>query len=137
MNIALIAHDNKKDMLVNFTIAYEDILSQHDLFATGTTGLRVIEATKLLVHRYLSGPLGGDQQIGAAIASDKMDLVIFFRDPLTAQPHEPDIQALIRLCDVHLIPVATNIASAEILIKALQRGDLSWRKHKKTVETLK
>lgn len=137
MNIALIAHDNKKDMLVNFAIAYEEILSQHALFATGTTGLRIIEATKLVVHRYLSGPLGGDQQIGAAIASDKMDLVIFFRDPLTAQPHEPDIQALIRLCDVHLIPVATNIASAEILIKALQRGDLSWRKHKKTVETLK
>lgn len=107
------------------------------MFATGTTGLRLIEATKLVVHRYLSGPLGGDQQIGAAIASDKMDLVIFFRDPLTAQPHEPDIQALIRLCDVHLIPVATNIASAEILIKALQRGDLSWRKHKKTVEMLK
>lgn len=78
MNIALIAHDNKKDMLVNFAIAYEDILSQHALFATGTTGLRLIEATKLVVHRYLSGPLGGDQQIGAAIASDKMDLVIFF-----------------------------------------------------------
>lgn len=137
MNIALIAHDNKKDMLVNFAIAYEEILSQHNLFATGTTGLRIIEATKLVIHRFLSGPLGGDQQIGAAIASDKMDLVIFFRDPLTAQPHEPDIQALIRLCDVHLIPVATNIASAEILIKALQRGDLSWRKHKKMVEPLK
>lgn len=137
MNIALIAHDKKKDLLVNFSIAYEEILSQHTLFATGTTGLRLIEATKLVVHRYLSGPMGGDQQIGAAIASDKMDLVIFLRDPLTAQPHEPDIQALIRLCDVHLIPVATNIASAEILIKALQRGDLSWRKHKKTVETPK
>ncbi len=137
MNIALIAHDNKKDMLVNFAIAYEQILSQHTLFATGTTGLRLIEETALKVHRYLSGPLGGDQQIGAAIANDKMDLVIFFRDPLTAQPHEPDIQALIRLCDVHLIPVSTNIASAEIMLKALQRGDISWRKHKSRVVTLK
>ncbi len=137
MNIALIAHDNKKDMLVNFAIAYEQILAQHTLFATGTTGLRIIEGTKLKVHRYLSGPMGGDQQIGAAIANDKMDLVIFFRDPLTAQPHEPDIQALIRLCDVHLIPVSTNIASAEIMLKALQRGDISWRKHKNTVVPLK
>jgi len=137
MNIALIAHDNKKDLMVNFAIAYEQIFSQHTLFATGTTGLRVLEATDLKVNRYLSGPLGGDQQIGAAIANEKMDLVFFFRDPLTAQPHEPDIQALIRLCDVHLIPVATNIASAEILLKALQRGDLSWRKHKEKVVPLK
>lgn len=133
MNIALIAHDNKKSLMVNFAIAYEQIFSQHTLFATGTTGLRVLEATNLEIHRYLSGPMGGDQQIGAAIANQKMDLVIFFRDPLTAQPHEPDIQALIRLCDVHLIPVATNIASAEILLKALQRGDFSWRKHKENL----
>jgi methylglyoxal synthase len=129
MNIALIAHDKKKDQMVNFAIAYEQILAQHTLFATGTTGLRVKEATGLALHRFLSGPIGGDQQIGAEIANDRMDLVIFLRDPLTAQPHEPDIQALLRLCDVHLIPVATNIASAEIMLKALQRGDFSWRKH--------
>lgn len=127
MNIALIAHDRKKDMLVNFAIAYEQILSQHALFATGTTGLRVREATNLSIHCFLSGPMGGDQQIGAEIANNRMDLVIFLRDPLTAQPHEPDIQALIRLCDVHLIPVATNMASAEIMLKALQRGDFRWR----------
>ena len=134
MNIALIAHDKKKDQMVNFTIAYEQILAQHTLFATGTTGLRVKEATGLAIHRFLSGPIGGDQQIGAEIANDRMDLVIFLRDPLTAQPHEPDIQALLRLCDVHLIPVATNIASAEIMLKALQRGDFSWRKHARKPE---
>jgi methylglyoxal synthase len=129
MNIALIAHDKKKDLLVNFSIAYEQILSLHTLYSTGNSGLRVMEATKLSIHRFQSGPLGGDQQIGAEIARNQMDLVIFLRDPLTAQSHEPDIQALIRLCDVHLIPVATNIASAEILIKALQRGDLNWRRY--------
>ena len=129
MNIALIAHDKKKDLLVNFSIAYEQILSAHTLYSTGNSGLRVMEATNLSIHRFQSGPLGGDQQIGAKIASNQMDLVIFLRDPLTAQSHEPDIQALIRLCDVHLIPVATNIASAEILIKALQRGELSWRRY--------
>ncbi|SMP49650.1 methylglyoxal synthase [Anoxynatronum buryatiense] len=129
MNIALIAHDNKKDMLVNFAIAYEQILSRHAIFATGTTGKRVMESTNLKVHRFLSGPMGGDQQIGAEIANNRMDLVIFLRDPMTAQPHEPDIQALIRLCDVHLIPVATNIASAEIMLKALERGDFRWRQY--------
>lgn len=127
MNIALIAHDTKKDTLVNFVIAYQKIFAKADLFATGTTGLRIQEATGLSVHRYLSGPLGGDQQIGAMIAEDRMDLVLFFRDPLAAQPHEPDILALLRLCDVHNIPVATNIATAEVLVKALDRGDFAWR----------
>lgn len=131
MNIALIAHDMKKDMLVHFVTAYENILIKHELFATGTTGKRIMEATKLKVHRFQSGPLGGDQQIGAEIANNRMDVVIFLRDPLTSQPHEPDIQALIRLCDVHEIPVATNIATAEILIKALERGDLKWRNYVK------
>lgn len=127
MNIALIAHDHKKDTLVNFTVAYQHIFAKANLFATGTTGQRIHEATGLSVHRYQSGPLGGDQQIGAMIAEDQMDLVIFFRDPLTAQPHEPDILALLRLCDVHNIPVATNMATAEILINALDRGDFAWR----------
>lgn len=127
MNIALIAHDRKKEDMVNFAIAYEGVLSKHRLFATGTTGQRVMEATKLQIHRYLSGPIGGDQQIGAMIAENKMDLIIFLRDPLMAQPHEPDIIALLRLCDVHGIPLATNMGTAEILIKALERGDLGWR----------
>ncbi|GAX89761.1 methylglyoxal synthase [Effusibacillus lacus] len=127
MNIALIAHDRKKDSLVHFTVAYRHIFEKANLFATGTTGLRISEATGLEVHRFQSGPLGGDQQIGALIADNRMDLVIFFRDPLMAQPHEPDIIALLRLCDVHSIPVATNMATAEILIKALERGDFAWR----------
>lgn len=127
MNIALVAHDNKKKDMVNFTIAYKDILSEHNLFATGTTGIKIIEATGLEVKRFLSGPLGGDQQIGAMIADNNMDIVIFMRDPLTAQPHEPDILALMRLCDVHGIPLATNLGTAEVIIKALSRGDISWR----------
>ena len=127
MNIALIAHDNKKDELVRFSIAYKEILEGHTLFATGTTGLRIMEATGLTIQRFKSGPLGGDQEIGAMIAKNTMDMVFFFRDPLTAQPHEPDVTALVRLCDVYSIPLATNIGTAEVLIKGLERGDLAWR----------
>lgn len=127
MNIALIAHDKKKEDMVNFCVAYKHILEKHRLCATGTTGKLIAEATGLPVHRFLSGPLGGDQQIGARVAYNKIDLVIFLRDPLTAQPHEPDINALLRLCDVHNIPLATNLATAEVMVKALERGDLDWR----------
>ena len=127
MKIALVAHDRKKDNLIQFAIAYRDILNEHELFATGTTGLRVIEATDLPVTRFRSGPLGGDQQIGAMIANNDMDMVIFFRDPLTAQPHEPDVTALIRLCDVYQIPLATNMGTAEILLKGLEKGFVDWR----------
>lgn len=127
MKIALIAHDRKKDDLIQFAIAYRDILSEHALFATGTTGQRVMDATNLPVTRFRSGPLGGDQQIGAMIASNDMDMVIFFRDPLTAQPHEPDVTALVRLCDVYQIPLATNMGTAEILLKGLQEGFVDWR----------
>ena len=119
MNIALIAHDKKKELMVDFCIAYKGILEKHSLCATGTTGLDV--------NRFLSGPQGGDQQIGARIAYNEIDLVLFFRDPLTAQPHEPDVSALFRLCDVHNIPLATNVATAEVLIRGLERGDLDWR----------
>lgn len=128
MNIALIAHDKKKNDLVGFVTAYKEILGEHTLFATGTTGLRIINETGLDVHRFQSGPFGGDQEIGALVANNKMDIVIFFRDPLTAQPHEPDVTALMRLCDVYAVPLATNMGTAEILIKGLERGDLSWRK---------
>ncbi|MFX3617093.1 MAG: methylglyoxal synthase [Sporolactobacillus sp.] len=127
MKIALIAHDKKKPEMVNFALAYREILKKHELYATGTTGLKVHEATGLSVHRFQSGPLGGDQQIGAMIASDAMDLVVFLRDPLTAQPHEPDVNALLRLSDVYRIPLATNLASAEILMFALANGELHWR----------
>lgn len=127
MKIALIAHDQKKDDLIQFAIAYRDILAEHELYATGTTGQRVIDATNLYVTRFRSGPLGGDQQIGAMIANNDMDMVIFFRDPLTAQPHEPDVTALVRLCDVYQIPLATNMGTAEILLMGLKKGFGDWR----------
>lgn len=127
MNIALIAHDAKKELMTQFCIAYCGILSRHNLFATGTTGKVVAEATGLDIVRFLSGSQGGDQQIAARIACNEIDLVLIFRDPLTAKPHEPNETTLLRLCDVHNIPVATNIATAEALIHALARGDLDWR----------
>lgn len=127
MNIALIAHDNKKKDMINFSIAFESILKKHNLYATGTTGKQIMENTSLHITRLMSGPLGGDQQIGALIAENKMDLVIFFRDPLTAQPHEPDIIALLRLCDVYGIPLATNMGTAEVVVKAMENGILGWR----------
>lgn len=119
MNIALIAHDNKKEEMISFCKEYESKLTNHTLYATGTTGKRIMESTGLQLTRFLSGPYGGDQQIGNLVALGKMDLVIFFRDPLTAQPHEPDISALMRLCDVHQIPLASNIASAILYMKTL------------------
>lgn len=127
MNIALIAHDKKKDDMIDFTLAYKHVLEKTNLYATGTTGRLIQDATGLKVHRFQSGPLGGDQQIGAKVATNDLDMVIFFRDPLTAQPHEPDISALLRLCDVYLIPLATNMATAEILMHAFIRGDFKWR----------
>ncbi|MBM6619838.1 methylglyoxal synthase [Bacillus suaedaesalsae] len=127
MKIALIAHDNKKDDLIQFATAYKGVFEDHELFATGTTGLRIMEATGLTITRFQSGPLGGDQEIGALIAKNEMDAVFFFRDPLTPQPHEPDVTALVRLCDVYSIPLATNMGTAEILIHGLERGDLKWR----------
>jgi methylglyoxal synthase len=127
LKIAFIAHDRKKDEMVNFVTAYEHVFDGHQLYSTGTTGQRIMEATKLSIHRYMSGPLGGDQQIGSMVATDELDLIVFLRDPLMAQPHEPDITALLRLCDVYGIPVATNIATAEILVKAIDRGDFGWR----------
>jgi methylglyoxal synthase len=134
MNIALIAHDKKKDDLIRFVLAYQPIIEKYSLFATGTTGKRISEETGLSVHRFRSGPLGGDQEIGSYIANDKMDLVLFFRDPLTAQPHEPDVSALIRLCDVYSVPLATNMGTAEVLVKGLERGDIQWRSVKKERE---
>ena len=112
MNIALIAHDSKKELMVQFCIAYCRVLSQHDLCATGTTGKLVAEATGLRIQRFLSGTHGGDQQIAARIACNEIDLLLFFRDPISAKPHEPNEMNLLRLCDVHNIPIATNIAMA-------------------------
>ena len=129
MNIALIAHDSKKELIVQFCIAYCGILSRYNLCATGTTGKLVSEATGLHIQRFLSGSQGGDQQLASSISCNEIDLLLFFRDPLTAKEHEPNDINLLRLCDVHNIPVATNIATAEALIHALERGDLDWREY--------
>jgi methylglyoxal synthase len=120
MRVALIAHDKKKDDMIDFAKRYKEVLSEHELYATGTTGKLINELVGLPINRFLSGPLGGDQQIGARLAQGEMDFIIFLRDPLTSQPHEPDVTALIRLCDVHCIPLATNLGTAEVLMKALK-----------------
>jgi methylglyoxal synthase len=125
MKIALIAHDKKKPEIIALAIKYKTVLEQHQLYATGTTGTLIMGETGLPITRMKSGPLGGDQQIGSMIAENKLDLVIFLRDPLTAQPHEPDVSALLRLCDVQCIPLATNHKSAEIMLKAIEKGELT------------
>ena len=122
MKIALIAHDKKKTDMIKLAIKYRDVLAPHELYATGTTGTLVMGETGLKIHRMKSGPLGGDQQIGSMIAEGQLDLVLFLRDPLTAQPHEPDVSALLRLCDVQDIPLATNVKSAEIMLDRLAVG---------------
>ena len=122
MKIALIAHDKKKNEITELAIKYKDVLSKHELYATGTTGTLIMGETGLSICRMKSGPLGGDQQIGAMLANGELDLIIFLRDPLTAQPHEPDVSALLRLGDVQRIPLATNINSATIMLEALKNG---------------
>lgn len=121
MRIALIAHDNRKQDMLNLVKENKDAFEGHELIATGTTGRLVQEHTGLPVHCYLSGPLGGDQQIGSRVADGQVDVVIFLRDPLTAMPHEPDVSALLRLCDVRDIPVATNLGSARMFVDVLRR----------------
>lgn len=120
MKIALIAHDKKKDKMISLAIKYQETLAEHELYATGTTGTLVMGETGLKIKRMKSGPLGGDQQIGSMVAEGKLDLIIFLRDPLTSQPHEPDVSALLRLCDVQSIPLATNVKSAEIMLQAVK-----------------
>lgn len=127
MNIALIAHDAKKELMIQFCIAYCRILSHHRLIATGITGKLVSEATGLPIQKCLAGMQGGAEQIAARIACNEIDVLMFFRDPITPKAHEPNEMNLLRLCDVHCVPVATNIATAEVLIHGLERGDLDWR----------
>ncbi len=122
MRIALIAHDKKKNEIIELAKTYKDVLRDHELYATGTTGTLIMGETGLSIHRMKSGPLGGDQQIGAMLADGLLDLIIFLRDPLTAQPHEPDVSALMRLSDVQKIPLATNAESATIMLEALKCG---------------
>lgn len=127
MNIGFIAHDAKKKLMQNCCIAYRGILLKNELYATGTTGRLIEEATGLSVHKFLAGHVGGELQMGAMIEQNQLDLVLFFRDPNTPKVTEPDITKVIRMCDIHNIPLATNIASAEVLLKSLERGDLEWR----------
>ncbi len=122
MRIALIAHDKKKNEIIEIAKNYKDVLAGHKLYATGTTGTLIMGETGLSIHRMKSGPLGGDQQIGAMVAEGKIDLIIFLRDPLTAQPHEPDVSALLRLSDVQSIPLATNAGSARIMLESMKNG---------------
>lgn len=126
MNIALIAHDAKKELMVQFCIAYCGILSRHTILATGTTGKLVSEATGLDIVKFLSGDQGGAQQIASRIGCEEVDMVLLFRDARKGES-EPDETNIMRLCDVHNIPIATNIATAEMLIHGLERGDLDWR----------
>ena len=127
MTIALIAHDAKKELMIQFCTAYSGIPSRHNLCATGTTGKQVAEATGLPIKRFLSGAQGGGQEISARISCDEIDVLLFFRAPINPKATEPNDMNLLRLCDVHNVPVATNIATAEALILALERGDLDWR----------
>ena len=127
MNIGLIAHDSKKKLMQNFCIAYRGILCKHTLYATGTTGRLIEEAANLSVYKYLAGHLGGEQQMASQIEQNQLDLLIFLRDPLNPKHHEPDVHKAVQLCDMHHIPLATNVATAELLIKSLDRGDLEWR----------
>ena len=128
MNIAIMSHDNRKDLMVQFCTAYAGILSQHNLYATNTTGHMVAEATGLKVHCFLSYAHGGSQQIGARIAYNEIDLVLFFTDPGCNAPiQEQNLLQIERLCDMHNVPFATNLATAEMLTLGLARGDLDWR----------
>lgn len=126
MNIALIAHDNKKELMVQFCTAYCGILAQHTLCATATTGQQIAEATGLHIHRFLSFTHGGGQQIGARIAYNEIDMVLCFDDPHNKKPNE-DVSYIFQLCDQNNIPFASNIATAEMLVLGLARGDLDWR----------
>lgn len=138
MTIAILAHDSRKELALQFCTAYSAILSKNTVIATGTTGRLLAQATGLPVHCYLSCRLGGLQQITARVACDEVDLVLFFRDPLDAGCSNLNEQNLLRLCDMHSVPIATNIATAEVLLRGLDQGDLDYREglHPPIVEPL-
>ncbi len=127
MNVAMIASDSKKELMIDFCIAYRGILAKHSLVATGTTGKVVERETGLKIKRVLSGKTGGDQQLAARISCNEIDLLLYFRDPLVQTPPSLAEWNMLRLCDMHNIPVATNIATAEVLVLGLERGDFDWR----------
>ena len=127
MNIALAAYDTKKLLMQSFCIAYKGILARHDLYATGTTGRLIEEATNLSVHKYLAGSLGGEKQMEIQLEANEIDMVIYLRDAQSVSQRSTEVDSLFNLCDIHNIPFASNLATAELLIKALDRGDLDWR----------
>ena len=127
MEIALIAHDNKKELMTQFCIAYCGVLSKHNICATGITGKNITDATGLKIERLLSGPQGGDQQIASRISYNEIDVLLYFRDTSPNSTFDENEMNILRLCDIYNIPVATNIATAEAIIMALDRGDLDWR----------
>ena len=127
MNIAFIAHDKKKELMAQLCIAYKGILSKHKLYATDGTGKVITESTGIEVYRFLPGRHGGDQQIAARVEYNEIDLVLFFRDSVGAESYEPDMSTIMKHCDANNIPIATNLATAEVLIRGIERGDLDWR----------
>ena len=127
MKVGLLAHDSKKKLMQNFCIAYRGILTRHDLYATGTTGTLIEEVTNLKIHKFLPGETGGVRQLTSQIEQGNLDMIIFLRDPSHEYDGEPDLSSVIRLCDMYNIPIATNLATAELLIHALERGELEWR----------
>lgn len=127
MNVGLVAHNSKKKLMQDLCIAYKSILAKNQLYATATTGRLIEDVTNLHIHKFLPGNLGGQQQMAAQISNNEMDMVIFLRDPEKIVSHEPNVNDIIKLCDVYNIPVATNLATAELLILALGNGELEWR----------
>ena len=127
MNVGLMAHDAKKKLMQNFCIAYQGILRKHELYATETTGRLVEEVANLSINKFISGHLGGARQMIAEIESNTIDILIFLRDPQSMPGDEPDSDSVMRVCDIRNIPVATNLATAELLVRSLDRGDLDWR----------
>ena len=127
MKVGLLAHDSKKKLMQNFCIAYRGILTRHELYATGTTGTLIEEVTNLKIHKFLPGETGGVRQLTSQIEQGNLDMIIFLIDPSPEYDGEPDLSSVIRLCDMYNIPIATNLATAELLIHALERGELEWR----------
>ena len=127
MKVGLISHDSKKKLMQNFCIAYRGILARHELYATGTTGNLVQEVTNLKVHKFLPGETGGTRQLASQIEQGKLDMIIFLRDPNSGMDERSDLSSILSLCDMYNIPIGTNLATAELLIHALERGELEWR----------
>ncbi len=127
MKVGLIAHDSKKKLMQNFCIAYRGILTRHELYATGTTGSLIQEVSNLRIHKFLPGETGGVRQLASQIEQGNLDMIIFLRNPNPSMEEETEVNSVLRLCDIYNIPIGTNLATAELLIHALERGELEWR----------